>query len=101
MLRRYLDRSLIMSILDRHTAAKFGGRALVICILMFVCVIIVAWWFQVFKFFLYDHWKPTAWVLGVALAWYVIGKALYEFERKTKAMRRSRAADHYGDDDCA
>ena len=88
-----------MSFLDRHVAAKFGGRALVICILLVMCVIIVAWWFQVFKFFLYDHWKPTAWVCGVALAWYVVGLGLEEFDRKSKATRRQRAAGDY--DDCA
>lgn len=92
-----------MEFLDRKAAATLAGRGIAILMLVFLCIIIALWWFQVFKFFFYDHWKPTAWVVACCLAWYVIGRAIEDFDRRSRNLRNRRHNDpnYYGDDDCA
>lgn len=91
-----------MEFLDRKTAATFAGRGLAMLLLAFMCLIIALWWFQVLKFFFWDHWKVTGWVMLVCLAWYVIGRAIEQVEREARAMHRRNAdPNYYGDDDCA
>lgn len=96
-----------MIFLDRKSAAaiagRFAGRGMAILMLVFLCIIVALWWFQVFKFFLYDHWKPTAWFVACCMAWYVIGRAIEQFDRHTRRLHRRRHDDpnYFGDDDCA
>lgn len=91
-----------MEFLDRKSAAAFAGRGIAWVLLGFMCLIILLWWFQVFKFFFWDHWKVTAWFAACCLAWYVIGRAIDQVDRETKRLRRKHAdPNYYGDDDCA
>jgi hypothetical protein len=102
-MRRYLDRSPIVAFIDRKTAGKFAGKTLIVLLGIFIGLIVLLWWWQVIKFFLYDHWKPTVCVIACCLAWYAIGLALEQFDRRVRRLHFRRHADpnYYGDDDCA
>lgn len=90
-----------MAYFDRHTAATLFGRAVIIAILIFMSLVVVAWWYSVLRFFFYDHWRPTAWCGAVALAWYVIGRAIEDWVKKTRSLQQQRLRRDYGNDDCA
>lgn len=101
-MRRHLDRNPLMSFIDKKTAT-LGAKAAIITIGIFIGILVILWWFEVFKFFLYDHWKPTLCFVVCCLAWYAIGLAIQQFEKRARRMHVRRHADpnYYGDDDCA
>lgn len=101
MLRRILDRSPFMIIFDGKAAATLAGRGLIWVMLVFIGLMVAAWWFSVCRFFLYDHWRPTLIVFLILAAWYGISLAIERVGGHVSSMRAHRNYMDYGDDDGA
>lgn len=76
-----------MGIFNRQFAVMLSAKALIAVLATFILTMVFLWWYEVVRFFLYDHWKPTAMVVLLCIAWYAVGRAIEQFVGRTEVVR--------------